>query len=198
MSALGYVEGKNIRILWSGSAASVAQARAQAEVFLRDGVDIIVTGGTPAAKGALAATKTVPIIFLAGDPIGSGLAQSLARPGGNATGLAALAPELTAKRLEVLRDIVPKGNRFAMLADPSNPIYGTYKEAAQSAARTLGVRLEMHAAPTPSGLTQALAALVRSKPDGVLVSARIEFLPNRAEIAQAMRKARIPAIYPAR
>jgi putative ABC transport system substrate-binding protein len=195
---VGYIEGKDIAITWSRKAGSVDEAKQQAMELVRSGVRLIVAGGTPAARGALQATSVVPVVYIVGDPVGSGLAANLARPGGNATGLSALTPELTAERLELLRELLPRAKRVAFPADPSNPLHPRYVEETQKAASALGFSIDLRPVRNAGELSQALERLPQLQVDALLVGAGLQFMPNRGQIAAAARKAHLPAIYPAR
>jgi putative ABC transport system substrate-binding protein len=140
---LGYVEGKNIAIEWRSSEGKYDRLPALAAELVRLKVDIIITGGAPAPRAAKEATVTIPIVMTqVGDPVGSGFVASLARPGGNITGLSQLSPELSGKRLEILKEVLPKLSRLA--------VFGTSFEAGQlqvmkeieRAAAAIGVKLQ--------------------------------------------------------
>jgi putative tryptophan/tyrosine transport system substrate-binding protein len=193
---LGYIEGKTF-VLESRPPGSTPEAlRSLAADLAHSKVDLIVVFSTPASRAALDAT-TLPIVFLAGDPVASGLAASLARPGGNATGVSLVTTELTAKRLELLRLSAPKARRFILLTNSANPTTALQLEAAQERARTLGVQLIPLDARNASELDAALARIAQSGAGGVVVSAELLFLGNRAKIARTLRETRLPAIFPA-
>lgn len=195
---LGYLEGRNIAILWSRNAGTVVEAQQAAAELVSAGASVIVTGGTPATRGALQATSVVPVVFVVGDPVGSGFAASLSRPGGNATGLSALTPELAAKRLEILRELLPRAKRVVFLADPSNPLHPRYLEETQKAAGQLGLSIELQLARSAGELARALERLPQVRADALLVGAGLQFMSNRGQIPIAARRARLPAVYPAR
>jgi putative tryptophan/tyrosine transport system substrate-binding protein len=150
---------------------------------------------TPAARAALQGT-TVPVVFVAGDPVGTGLAASLARPGGRGTGVSMLMPEMASKRMELLRQVAPGIHRIIFLMNSSNPLNARMLEEEQRTARTLGVELVSLDARDANELDVALHAMPRSAAGGVLVSPDLFFLANRAKVTQAVRKAKLPAIYP--
>ena len=159
-------------------------------------MDVIVVYGTPAARAALGATGTIPVVFLSGDPVASGVAASLARPGHNGTGVSGVLTELTAKRLELLFQVVPRARRIAYLTNSSNPAATPQREAAQKAARTLGVQLIYLDARNADELTVALGAMPRSAANGVLISGDALLHANKPRIAHAVREARLPSVSP--
>ena len=192
---LGYVEGKNIVIEWRRTGGANAELRSLTTDLVHSKPDVIVVFTTPAARAALEATTIIPVVFLSGDPVASGLAVSLARPGGNATGVSGLMAELTAKRLELLQQVAPRARRIACLMNSSNPSGVQQLEAAQTAARTLGMQLVTLDARNEAELDVALHTLSRSVADGILVGADVLFRANKSEIAQAVRKARLPGTF---
>jgi putative ABC transport system substrate-binding protein len=193
---LGYTEGKNIVIEWRRSAEHYDNLRSLADDLVRSKIDLIVALGTPASRAALSATTTVPVVFFGGDPVGTGLAASLARPGANGTGISSLSTEVTAKRLEFLHQLAPQARRFVLLGNPSSSLHAEMLKVAQEAARVLGVHLITLDARNADELGAALQKVQRSSANGFAVSADILFLANKAKIAQAVAKARLPAIFP--
>jgi putative tryptophan/tyrosine transport system substrate-binding protein len=163
------------------------------------GVAILVAVGTPASMAAKRATDTIPIVMVAvGDPVGTGLVASLARPGGNITGLSNLAAELTGKLLDLLREIVPGFARVAILSNPGNPVHAVYRQEAQVAAERVGVRLQSVEARKPEDFDLAFAAMVRQQAGGLIVLPDPLNLSARARIAELAARTRLPAIYPTR
>src|SRR5262245_16643941 len=131
---LGYIEGKNVLIETRRTLGHEAELRPLVAELIQMNPDLIVTVSTPAARAVLESTKTIPVVFLAaGDPVGAGLVPSLARPGGNATGLSLLTTELGTKRLDLLRQLAPRAKRFAALADMANPSEVVRAEQLQAA-----------------------------------------------------------------
>ncbi len=191
---LGYVEGKSIVIEWRRSAETEEQLKLLAMDLARSKVDLIVAVGGTAARAALTATTLPVVLAPVGDAVGSGFAASLAKPGGNSTGVSAESTELIAKRLELLRVLVPRAPRIVFLMNSSDPIGARLLESAQQAARTLHVQLVTLDARNAGELDAALRALPRSEAGGVLVPADLLFLANKAKIASAIRKARLPAM----
>jgi putative ABC transport system substrate-binding protein len=128
---LGYIEGQNILLEWRFAKGQEDQGAVAAEL-VRSEVNIIVTDGNRPTRAAKNATKTIPIVMaVAGDPVGTGIVESLARPGGNVTGLTLLSPELSGKRLEILKETIPKLSRVAVLLNPANPGTALYRKEAQ-------------------------------------------------------------------
>lgn len=193
---LGYVEGKNMIIEWRRSAGG--EDRSLAAELARTGPDVIVVASTAAARGALEASKSTPVVFLSGDPVGSGLVASLAKPGGNATGVSGVLTELTPKQLELLRAIAPRARHVACLMNASNPSSRQQFEAAKNAAPALGLQIMAFDVRNDGDLDAALHRLSRSGADSVLVTGDILFRANRSKIAQAVRKARLPGAFPYR
>jgi len=193
---LGYIEGKTI-ILESRPPGPTPEAlRWIAADLARSKVDLLVVFSTPAARAALDATK-LPVVFLAGDPVAAGLAASLARPGGNATGVSLVTSELTAKRLELLRLAAPRAQRFLILTNSANPTTALQLAGAREGARALGVQLVTLDTRNAAELEAVLGRLSQSSAGGVVVSAELLFLANRARIARALRETKLPAIFPA-
>jgi putative ABC transport system substrate-binding protein len=192
MKAVGWEEGRNIRFLFVWTEARSERAGALAGELVAQNVDLIITFGDPAIRAAQRATQTIPIIGMTDDMIGSGLAASLARPGGNTTGVSILASELDVKRLEVLHEFVPQARRIAVLADPT-----TISTRAQlaSAARELAVELVPFEAGSPDELGRALDAIAGAKAEAVNVLASPFLQVSRPQIITRMRELRLPAIY---
>ena len=195
LKQLGYVEGKNIAIEWRRGAGSSEQMRSLAAELIQAGVDIVVSMGTPATQAALDATSK-PIVFFVGDPLGSHFAKSLARPGGNATGVSVVYPELITKHLELLHELVPSARRIIFLTNLSNP--GPGREALTEAAGRLGLELVTLSASDAAELNEALSRISRKLGDAVLVSGDLFLLANRYKIAKAVGHARLPAMFPFR
>jgi len=129
-----------------------------------------VTLGTPATHAAMQATATIPIVMLSGDPLRAGLVASLAQPGGNVTGVSVFGPELGAKQLQVLREAVPTVSGVAFLWNPTNPVNRLYFEDIQAGARALGMTLHSVEVSSPNEFTSALAAMMRERPDALIVT----------------------------
>ena len=138
------------------------------------------------------------MVFISGDPVGTGLAASLARPGANGTGVSTLSSELMSKRLELLQKIAPRIRRVILLGNPDSPLHAGMLEEAQNAARTLHIHIIALDASNADELDAALRAIQRSAGDAFMVSSNVFFLANRAKIAEAVAKAKLPAIFPQR
>jgi putative ABC transport system substrate-binding protein len=193
----GYSEGKNIVLEWRGTAETDEELQGVVDELARSKVDVLVTVGTPATRAALQRTA-LPVIFSVGDPVVSGFASSLAKPGGNGTGVSSLATDLEKKRVQVIHQLVPKARRIGLLANPANPLFPHVFSNAQGAARTLGVELKIFPATNPRELDEALRRLGEKPPDALLVAPVSFYVAHAAAIAQAVRKARIPTLYPFR
>ena len=198
LSELGYVEGKNLTIEWRRYAQSSDAMRSAAADLVRSRVDLIVAIGTQAARAALSETSTIPIVFVSGDPVGTGLAASLAHPGANATGLSSQTTELMAKRLQLLQQIAPGTRRVIMLVNQDSPLRAAVVEEAQKAARTLRMDIAPLNAGNPAELDAALHAIQRRAGTALIVSSDVFFIANRDKIADAVRKAKLPTLVPNR
>ena len=193
---LGYIEGKNIAIEWRFGEGKRDRGPALASELAHLKVDIIVTVGSGDTGAARVATATIPIVtILAGDP-GYGFVGSLARPGGNVTGFAILRPELTGKRLELLKEIVPKLSRVAVFADSTARDYPQIQKELEPAARALGVKLQSLDILSPKDFETAFQAAVKGRADAVLVRVSGPILsPHRTNVAALAVKSRLPVIY---
>jgi putative ABC transport system substrate-binding protein len=159
-------------------------------------VDILIAAGTPGAIAAKQATSTIPVVMVAvSDPVGSQLVASLARPGGNITGLSLLAPELSAKRLDLLKQALPQVSRIAVLWNVSNEGMMLRFRETQTAARSLGVTLESVGVRTPDEFAEAFGRLTKGRPDALLVLADTVTIGQSKSIVQFAEANRIPAIY---
>ena len=194
MHELGYIEGKNVhyeRRLAEGKYEHLPALAAEL-VTLR--VDVIAVGGTVATRAAQQATRVIPIVMVnVGDPIGRGFIASLARPGGNITGLTNFATELYAKRLELLL-AAPRVSRVAALLNPDNPNRARQQDLL-AAAKTLGVSLLSFDARNPEEIDRAFAAMSRERAEALIVGADNVFSGHRHRIVGAAAKARLPAIF---
>ena len=193
----GYSEGVNIVIESRRSAETTQELKSRITDLTNSGVSLMVVFTTPAARAALEVT-TVPVVILAGDPVGAGLAVSLARPGGNITGVSLMTTELTAKRLELLHQMAPRARRIVVLMNASNPNALAQLDEAKRGAAVLGLQIVPTNARDPAELDAALRRLNHGSADAVLVTGDLLLMSNRAKIARALRNARLPAIYPNR
>ena len=192
---LGYIDGKSIVIEWRRSLGSDKELRSLASELASAKVELIIVFSTPAARAVLQ-TTTVPVVFLVGDPVGTGLAASLARPGGQSTGVSMLMPEMVSKRVQLLQQVVPGIRRIVFLMNSSNPLNVRMLEEAQRAARTLSVELVTLDARNADEIDAALRAMPRGAADGVVVSPDILFAKHKTKIAQAVRNAKLAAVFP--
>ena len=166
---LGYVEGKNIFIEWRSAEGNADRLPALAAELVRLKVDVIVTNGPYSTRAAKAATVTIPIVMAAvGDPVGDGIVASLARPGGNITGLSSVAPELSGKQLELLKEIVPKLSRVAVFGSSNNPNTAGSLREVELAARALKVKLQYLDVLSPKDIENAFRAAVKARAEAVL------------------------------
>ena len=192
---LGYIEGKNILIEWR-RADTGQELRALADGLIEAKVAVIVASGTQAARAAMQATATIPVVFAnVGDPVVSGFAASLARPGRNGTGMSTVSLELNPKRLELLHQLAPKAKRITYLINSLNPISARMVQETQVAARTLGIRLQTLDAHNVREIDAVLQTLNKNPPEAVLVGGDLLYLANKSKVAAAVRQARIPAIF---
>ncbi len=196
----GYVEGRNLVIEYRSADGQMNRLPDLAAELLALKVDLIVAGSTPAAQAAKRATGTIPVVFpAAADAVGSGLVASLARPGGNVTGLSFLGPELVGKCLEVLKETIPGVTRVAVLSQP-----GAHGERAQRdmlhgtevAARTLSLRLQFVEARDRDDLDRAFAEIRRTQVGAVTVLTSIMFFAEHRRLVALAAKSRLPTVYP--
>ena len=159
-------------------------------------VELIVTAGTPASLAVKKATTSIPLVMIAvGDPVANGLVTSLARPGGNITGLTSISQELEGKRLELLREIVPRLSRVAVLWNPANPVAAILVKDAQVAAEVLRMKLQLVGVQAAEEFDNAFAAIVRERAGALTVLADRLFLHNRDRIVGFTAKSRLPTVY---
>ena len=195
----GYVEGQNIRLLSRFTEGRDDRYPVMAAELAALPVDLIVTWGTPAALAAKQATSTIPVVMGAiGDPVSVGIVSNLARPDGNITGFAAQNVDLDGKRLELLKDLLPHLSRVGMLANSANPILDVSLQKLRPAAEQLRVAVDVVDIQSGPGIESALLQLDRTHPDGVLVAPDLLLLAERKEIAAALAKSKLPAVYPFR
>jgi putative ABC transport system substrate-binding protein len=194
---LGYVEGKNIVIEYRYAEGKLEPLPELADELVRLKVNIIVTDTSMATQAAKNATKTIPVVFTsANDPIGDGQVSSLARPGGNLTGLSLLTPELNGKRLDLLKEAFPKVTRIAFLTRMGGSTGEQRFKEAEAAAKGLGLRLQFLGAKGADDLDNVFDAAKRSGAQAVIVHPSTFAATNRARIIDLTAKNRLPAIYP--
>src|SRR5215831_3979285 len=193
---LGYVEGKNLAIEWRYAEENLDRLPALVAELVRLKVDIIVTGGGPATRAAKAATSTIPIVMTNDpDPVGNGIIASLARPGGNITGLTNVTPELSGKRLEILREVVPKLSRVAVLGTSTNPSYAPVIREIKPAAMAFKVQLQYLDVLDSKDIESAFRAASEERANGVLTLNGSILVSQRAKIVGLAAKNRFPAMY---
>jgi putative ABC transport system substrate-binding protein len=195
----GYVEGRNVAIEYRGMQGHYDLLPALIADFVRRPVAVIVaSANTPGALAAKAATSTIPIVFSTGvDPIQSGLVASLNRPGGNVTGISNLQGPLAAKRLELLRELVPGAALVAVLVNPSNPSYTEYEMTEiRNAAGALGLQLNILNASTTGEIDAAFATLPQARPGALLISSESFFFNRHEQLVALAARHAVPAMYP--
>jgi putative ABC transport system substrate-binding protein len=194
---LGYVEGKNILIEWRFAAGNQDRQRAMAAELARLKVEVIVAVGTGDIRAAKEASATIPIVMVTGgDAVGSGLVASLARPGGNVTGISTLRPELSGKRMELLKEIIPKLSRVAVLASSMSSDYTQLSKELELAAGVFGVKLQTLDILTSNDFESAFRAAAKGRAEAGLVRVPGPILtPRRKEVAGLAVKTRLPVIY---
>ena len=196
MRDLGYVEGRNLVIeqRWANGRYDDLPRLAQELVDLK--VDVILTASTPAALAAQRATRTIPIVIARGaDPVASGLVASFARPGGNVTGLTSMVDELSSKRLELLKEVVPGIVHVAVFWSVGNPTHGPMRRRMEAIAPELKLKLAAVNVINPSELDQALGKIAARRPDALYVFEDPVFSSNSAKIIKFAAKHRLPAVY---
>ena len=193
---LGYVEGKNITIEYRDAEGKIERYSDLASDIVSLKVDVIFVASTPGALAAKNATKTIPIVFTSvGDPVGSGLVASLARPGGNITGLSTLAPDLSGKALELLKETVPKVSRVAVIRNPDNPGKTHSLRETEVAARAFGLQLQPLEVRGPSDIEPAFQAARREQAGGLIVLRDVVTVGQTKRIVELALKNRLPTIY---
>jgi putative ABC transport system substrate-binding protein len=195
----GYVEGENVVIEYRWADNQIDRLPGLAAELVRLRVAVIIAGGPPAALAAKAATSTIPIVFGVGeDPVKIGLVASLARPGGNLTGINFFASELAAKRLELLREMVPAATRVAALVDPAFPLTESFVRAVETAAHAMGLQIQIFNAKTNSEINSAFANIARERPAALVVGTGPFFTSRRVQLALLAGRYGVPAIYGSR
>jgi ABC-type uncharacterized transport system substrate-binding protein len=201
MRALGYVEGQHFVLEYRGADGQFEGFPDLAAELVRLQVEVIVAQGTPAALAAKHATTMIPVVMVGvGDPVGSGLVASLARPGGNITGLSNLSTDLVGKQLEFLKEVLPAVSRVAVLWHPANPAHALMVRAADVAAQTLGVQLHRVEARGrgPDAFDSAFAAMTSAHADALLVLADNIFFEHRSRLAELAAMSHLPTMYQGR
>jgi len=193
---LGYANGQNIAIDYMSAAGDGDRFPALAAECLRLKADVIAVSTTPAAQAAMAATHTIPIIMIGlGDPVRTGLVNSLAQPGGNVTGLSLMVPEVAAKRLGLLKEAIPGISRVLVLSYLADPIAPLQVRALEEAAPSLGVTLQVHDIGTADDLPTAFDAAAKEHAEAVLTTAESIFVAQGARVTELAARYHLPAMY---
>jgi putative tryptophan/tyrosine transport system substrate-binding protein len=200
LSETGYVEGQNVAVEYNWLEGKYDRLPALVADLVRRQVAVIAALGTPPAQAAKAATVTIPIVFLAGeDPVGLGLVDSMAKPGGNLTGVNIQTSEVVTKRLRLLHDLLPNAVRIAVLVDPGNAsVTKTTVQEVQKAAPTMGLQTQIINATTVGQINEVFAAFERERPDALFVPPDAFLTSRRVQLATLTARDRIPATYPIR
>jgi len=199
LSEAGFVQGKNVTIEYHWADGQYDRLPAMVVDLVRRPVSLIVAQGPPAALAARAATTTIPIVFVVGfDPIAGGLVDSLSRPSGNATGMTLLTGPLGQKRIEQLRELVPKAAIIAMLANPLSPDAVPEIRDVQTAAQANNLQLKMYNASTRAELDAAFNAIAAQRPDALLIGSDPFYVVRRDDLVAFAARYKLPAIYPFR
>ena len=191
-----YVEGQNVAIEYRLAEGSYDRLPAMAADLVGRKVEVIVAGGTPAVRAAKSATSTIPIVFTGvGDPVGTGLVASLARPGGNVTGISEMTTDLMPKRLELLSELVPQATVIALLVNPTNANAKPYLREVQEAGRTKGVQLPILTASNEGESDAAVGALAQLHAGALIVIPSAFFSSRREQLVALASRHGVPAIY---
>ena len=197
LAELGYVEGKNIVFEYRSAENKLERLSGVADELVRLKVDVLVTSSTAAAIAAKNATRTIPIVFLSsGDPVALGLVDSLARPGGNMTGFTTIAPVLAGKRLELLKETIPKLSRVAVLWDPKNEGNVQLWRESQLAARELGLQLHSMEVSSSEKYESAFKEAIKVRSAALVMASSPLASSNRKQIVDLAAKNSLPAVYP--
>ena len=196
LRALGYIEGKNIAIEWRSAKGQYDQVAALAEELVRLKVDVILADVTPTTRAARQATATIPIVIMVGaDPVGNGLVASLAHPGGNVTGLSIALPEIGAKRLQLLTQVIPEASRVAVLWNPRTPYHTDLLKEVEAAAPLLRLHVVPIAVRGPDEFEGAFAAMAQARVNALYVADDAMFFTSRRRLIELANKARLPTVF---
>lgn len=191
----GYVEGRDVVIEWRLANGDYARAPELVADLVQRKVDVIVVDGTQAARAAVQATSTIPIVMaLVADPVGSGLVANLARPGGNVTGLSMMLAELSAKRLELLKEAIPRVTQVAVLWNPDTPFHTKAIADLKAAAPSLAIKLSFVSARTPKEFGPAFSAMTRAHAEALYALPDAFFVSHQRTLLKLASKARLPVI----
>ena len=195
MRELGWIEGRHYTVENLYTEGRDERLPALAAELVQRKVDLLVGSGSPPTTALKNATSTIPILFFyVGDPVGSGFVAGLARPGGNVTGLGGLGPGMHTKQLELLREVVPKASRIAMLHNPAFSLHALYRAEVEPAARSLGVTLRPIELRSPDDIDPAFATLAREPVDALLIFGQPFLFAQGARVAKLALEQRLPAI----
>jgi putative tryptophan/tyrosine transport system substrate-binding protein len=193
---LGYIDGQNIAMEYRSATGQAEQLAAAASDLARLPVDVIVTNGSAASHAAQQATKSIPIVMIAiGDPVRAGLVESLARPGGNATGNTILGTEMTAKRVQLLKEIIPGAMRVAFLWNPNNLSHLAYLDEWRAVAPVLGINLLLVEVRSPDQFDTAFSTMMQQRPDAFSMTADPFHVSHSGWIIDFMARNHLPAMY---
>jgi ABC-type uncharacterized transport system substrate-binding protein len=193
----GYVEGKNIVIEYRYAERKVARLSALAAELVNLKIDVIVTSASQETRAAKAATSTIPIVMInEPDPVGTGLVASLAHPGGNITGLSTLSPQLSGKRLELLKEIIPKLSRVAVFGNSSNPGNADTLKELELVAQALKIKIQYHDLPSADEIESSFREAGKERADAVLVLSNSSLTSQRKRVIGLAVKSRLPVSYP--
>jgi putative ABC transport system substrate-binding protein len=196
LRALGYTEGKNLAIEWRSAEGKFERLPGLAAELVRLKVELIVTAGPTVTRAAKEATSTIPIVMAQDtDPVGSGFVASLARPGGNITGLATLSPEMSGKLLELLKEIIPRLSRIAIIGNSTNP--GNVQELKETelAAGAFGIQIHYLDVRAPEDIESSFRAVTKGRADALLVLGNPILNAHRAQVIALVVKSRLPSTY---
>ena len=197
LSETGYVEGRNVTIEYRWADGQNDRLPSMAVDLVRRGVNVIVTGGTPATLAAKAATTTIPIVFIIStDPVAAGLVASLNRPGGNVTGVTGLNVELAPKKLELLHELFPSATTLALLVNPTNPIAAeNQSRTVAAAARTLGLQVHILHSSTEGDFDPVFARFAQTSAGALLIGSDLFFTSRSQRLAALGLRHAVPSIY---
>jgi len=193
LRGLGYIESTNTQVEYRWAEGKYERFPALIAELIALKVDVIVTAGTPAAVAVKKATTSIPLVMVAvGDPVGTSLVASLSRPGGNATGLSSIAPDMEGKRLQLLREVLPNVSHIAVLWNPANLFHVGSSKQARDAAQVMGIKLQFFAARSTEELPNAIVAILKDRPQALVVFADRVFLHNRTRIMDFALESHLP------
>jgi putative ABC transport system substrate-binding protein len=192
----GWIEGQNLTLVYRSAEGDYERLPALAHELVNLGIDVIVTDGTPPTRAAMHVTKTVPIVMAAtGDPVGTGLVSSLAHPGSNVTGASFFAAEINAKRLELLKEAVPRIAHVAVVYNPLNPVDEETVMGIEAIAKALKVRIERVAVRTPADFEAVLPVVLRHRVDAVTVVEDPMIQSQSLRVVEAALRGKVPAVF---